>query len=419
LSLQRTLARLAAALRPKWHQSGAGNFACQFAPGISVVIPSRNGRALLETCLPTIASQSFHLPVEIIVVDNGSDDATPAWLSAHYPAAHAILSPTPLSFARAVNLGIAAASCSHVCLLNNDMLLEPGFFAALWHAFDAVPDLFCATAQILFPPGVRREETGKAVMAQSGPDDFPVRCDEPLPGEDLTWVLYGSGGCSLYDAAKLRALGNVDEAYEPAYVEDLDLGWRAWQQGWPTVYVAGAVVEHRHRATTSRYYTAAELERVLEVNYLKFLVRAVDSRPLFLRLWTEALDRLIRAGRAPAPLEAAAIALEGGRLVRVQFREEDFLAVTDGSVAVFPGEGSGVGLLACPKLEKPPSEMLCRYAAVVVVRGTTESLAFRTARSLAARRWPGAISEVAAPLPARPDRTTSSPPTISSSSPAS
>ena len=419
MSFDRTLARLAAALRPKWRQSGAGAFACQPALGISVVIPSRNGRALLETCIPTITAQSFYLPVETIVVDNGSDDGTPAWLAAHYPEARAVISERTLSFARAINLGIAAARYSHVCMLNNDMLLEPGFFAALWHAFDAVPDLFCATAQILFPPGVRREETGKAVMAQSSPDDFPVRCDEPLPGEDSTWVLYGSGGCSLYDAAKLRALGNVDEAYEPAYVEDMDLGWRAWQQGWPTVYVAGAVVEHRHRATTSRYYTPEELDRVLEVNYLKFLVRAVDSRPLFLRLWNEAVDRLVRTGRAPAPREAAAIALAGGRLVRVQFPEEDFLALTDGSVAVFPGEGSGVGLLACPKLETPPSEFLRAHAAVVVVRGTPGARAYRVARSLAARRWPGAISEAAAPSPARPDHTTSNPPTTSSSSPAS
>ena len=416
--LSLAIARLAAAIRPKWYRNPtpAPNAA---APGISVVIPSRNGRALLETCLPAIASQAFHLPVEVIVVDNGSDDATPTWLAANYPDTRTVVSACPLTFARAVNLGIAAARYSHICLLNNDMLLERGFFTALWHAFDAVPDLFCATAQILFPPGVRREETGKAVMAQSSPDNFPVRCDEPLTGEDLTWVLYGSGGCSLYDSAKLRALGNVDEAYEPAYVEDLDLGWRAWQQGWPTVYVAGATVEHRHRATTSRYYTQEELDRVLEVNYLKFLVRAVDSRPLFLRLWNESIDRLVRTGRAPAPREAAAIALDGGRLVRVQFPEEDFLAVTDGSVAVFPGEGSGVGLLACPKLEKPSALFLSRYAAVVVVRGTPESRTYRAAHALAARRWPGAISEVEAPSPARPDRTMSGPAKTSSSSPAS
>ena len=167
----------------------------------------------------------------------------------------------PLSFAAAVNRGIARARYSHICLLNNDMLLEPGFFAALVRAFDRVPGLFCATAQIRFPAGVRREETGKAVMAQAIPTISPSAATSPSPGEDLTWVLYGSGGCSLYDAAMLRALGGMDEAYAPAYVEDLDVGYRAWQRGWPTVFVAGAVVEHRHRATTSRYYTRGATRR--------------------------------------------------------------------------------------------------------------------------------------------------------------
>jgi GT2 family glycosyltransferase len=267
------------------------------------------------------------------------------------------------------------------------MLLRPGFFAALWEAFEKVPDLFCATAQILFPPGARREETGKAVMAQASPDDFPVRCDEPLPGEDGTWVLYGSGGCSLYDAAKLGALGNVDQAYEPAYVEDLDLGWRAWQQGWPTVYAAGAVVEHRHRATTSRYYTQPELDRVLEINYLKFLARAVDSRLLFRRLWRESLDRLRRTGREALLREAAAIALAGGRMAQVRFPEEEFLALTDGGAAVFPGAGKGVAVLACKVLAVPPPEFVATLAAAVMVRGATDSPAFRAAQRLAAQRW--------------------------------
>ena len=123
-------------------------------------------------------------------------------------------------------------------------------------------------------------------------------------------MLYGSGGCSLYDTAKLHALGNVDEVYEPAYVEDLDLGYRAWQRGWPSVYVAGAVVEHRHRATTTRYYTEAQLEHILEINYLRFVARAVSDSKVFRRLWAQALRRLfLRKG----PLHrAAGIALRGG-----------------------------------------------------------------------------------------------------------
>ena len=141
------------------------------------------------------------------------------------------------------------------------MIVAPGFVDALRKAFERVPDLFCSTARIFFPPGVRREETGKAVWRRENPGDFPVRCDDPVPGEHLTWVLYGSGGCSLFDTSKLGSIGAVSEVYDPAYVEDLDLGYRAWKRGWPSVFCAAAQVRHRHRATTARYYTPAELDR--------------------------------------------------------------------------------------------------------------------------------------------------------------
>ena len=385
--------------------------------GVSVVIPSRDGRDLLSAQLPGILRELEGLTAEVIVSDNGSGDGTAEWLEREHPGVLREVSAAPLSFARAVNRGIRRARYSHVLLLNNDMLLDAGFFAPLLHAFRTVPDLFCATAQIRFPPGVRREETGKAVMARTAPEDFPVRCEEPIPGEDLTYVLYGSGGCSLYDAAKLRALGAVNEIFEPAYVEDLDLGYRAWRRGWPTVFVAGAAVEHRHRATTSRYYTAAQLDAILEANYLRFLAGAVADPRVFRRLWREALWRLLLRARhgersALAGLACAPrAALHAGPRADGGTSEELFLALAGGGVAVFPGRlplpGSGAGgrprilvaspylpfplahggavrmynlmrraaadfdqvLVAfCDRLETPPAEVLEMCAEVVMVR---------------------------------------------------
>ena len=256
------------------------------SPSSSHPVPARN------CSKPNFPASSHKRPAQIVVVDNGSTDGTAEWLASTYPQVEVVHSEAPLSFARAVNRGIARARCSHICLLNNDMLLEPGFFAALRARLSAGARPVLRHRADPFPAGVRREETGKTVFAQTLPTDFPVRCDEPLPGEDGTWVLYGSGGCSLYDAAKLRELGSVDEVYEPAYVEDLDLGYRAWQRGWPSVYVAGAVVEHRHRATTTRYYTEEQLSRILEINYLRFVARAVSDAKVFRRLWA--------AGNPPA-----------------------------------------------------------------------------------------------------------------------
>ena len=196
--------------------------------GISVVIPSRNGRELLQSLLPRLQRELTGIMSEVLVIDNGSDDGTAAWLHSCEPSVTVDEVPEPLSYARAVNRGLARARYSRTMLLNNDMSLGPGFFAPLVQAFMEVPDLFCATAQIFFPPGVRREETGKAVLRQTEPTAFPVRYDDPLPGENCTYVLYGSGGCSLYDTAKLRALSGFSEVYDPAYVEDLDAGYRAW-----------------------------------------------------------------------------------------------------------------------------------------------------------------------------------------------
>lgn len=353
-------------------------------PGISVVIPSRNGKTLLETALPAVERDLAGIPSEIIIVDNGSDDDT----AARFPQAILDVSPQPLSFARAVNRGIRRARYAHVCLLNNDMLVEPGFFRELRRAFDHLPDLFCATAHIFFPPGVRREETGKAVMAHDSPTDFPVRCDLPLPGEDASYVLYGSGGCSLYDAAKLQAVGGVQETYKPAYVEDLDLGFRAWARAWPTVFVRDARVEHRHRATSSRYYSDDQLSQILEVNYLRFLAGAVADPELFGKLWREAMERLRLLSDENALCFACRAPFLIQRALPVTLPEVEFLALTSGQVAVFPGRGhASARVCSVQALETPAAASLDTHVEIVLVAAPQDSLAFRAAVEQTTRKW--------------------------------
>ena len=260
-------------------------------------------------------------------------------------------------------MGICEARTSRTLLLNNDMIVQAGFVAALEAAFHRVPELFCATAQIIFPTGARREETGKAVWRRANEMDFPVRCDNPLAGEDLTWVLYGSGGCSLFDTEKLLALGGVSEIYDPAYVEDLDFGFEAWKRGWPSVYCGSAVVEHRHRSTTSRFFSGQQIDFFVERNYLRFVAKAVSDAALFENLWLSGVRRLqlqAMAGRRAAldalrdlPAISKSPAAASGPLT-----EPEILALTNGDIALFRGEGRDHAitvLIASPYLPYPLS----------------------------------------------------------------
>ena len=232
------------------------------------------------------------------------------------------------------------------------------------------------------------------------------------PAEDASYVLYGSGGCSLYDTGKLRSLGGVREIYEPAYVEDLDLGFRAWARGWPTVFAAGARVEHRHRATTSRYYTEEQLSAILEVNYLRFLTGAVSSPELFGRLWREAIERLRLLSAEDALRFALRAPLITPAPVAPALPEVEFLALTQGDVAVFPGRartGRPVALIASSEampslpesgaehdavliysaagLATPPARLLDLYLEVVQVKSATDSPAFHAALRQTIRKW--------------------------------
>jgi GT2 family glycosyltransferase/glycosyltransferase involved in cell wall biosynthesis len=320
--------------------------------GISVIIPSRNGRELLAGLLPGLLENLRPYAAEVLVSDNGSDDGTAAWLARDFPGVRVLVSPVALSFSRAVNVALAEVRYSHTLLLNNDMVLEPDFFEPLLEAFRQVPELFCSTAQIFLPAGVRREETGKAIFRPHPPElEFPIWCNLPVDGETHSYVYYGSGGCSLYDTRKLRQLRGLDETFTPAYVEDLDLGHRAWVRGWPTVFAADARLTHHHQATTSRYFTPLEIQTAVEINYLRFLARSVASPALFAELWRRAVGRLnLNEAIEPAPRWALP-ALKAASNVASWVEpapphpadERHALALGSGDVVSFPGRARTPG----------------------------------------------------------------------------
>ncbi len=103
------------------------------APLCSIVIPTYNGRAFLETCLNSIFR---HLPTdrawttEVIVVDDASTDGTYNWVATHYPSVRLVHRPRNGGFCAAANAGLHAAHGKFIQLLNNDTEVTEGWLEA-------------------------------------------------------------------------------------------------------------------------------------------------------------------------------------------------------------------------------------------------------------------------------------------------
>src|SRR5690349_2604032 len=138
---------------------------CRAMPRVDVVIPNWNGRALLESLLPTLAAQTF-TDFRVIVVDNGSEDGSVEFLDDR--EGHVLALPENVGFPPAINRGVAHGTAEYVALLNTDMELDPRWLEALVDALDSDPELAAATPKQLMAQEPGRIDGAGDVMAWTG-----------------------------------------------------------------------------------------------------------------------------------------------------------------------------------------------------------------------------------------------------------
>ena len=280
-------------------------------PGITVVIPSRNGLDLLRSCLPPLLG-ALGRDDEVIVVDDASDDGTSDHLSRQFPAVGVIRMRVSRGFGDACNAGVARASRPLVLLINNDMVVRDGFLAPLIEHFrDA--DVFAVGAQYRMRRGLHGAYACSICGALHREEDETVH--------GVTLSIDAPAGGGLFDRDKFLRLGGFDPLFRPFYWEDTDLGYRAWQRGWRILRDPRSVMYHEEGATIRALHTRQWAEQIHVRNRLLFVwknvrdwdllvqhcglmgLRAAQdlfSRPgmIFVRAAVAALGRLPQAMRA-------------------------------------------------------------------------------------------------------------------------
>jgi len=262
---------------------------------------------------PLLASLAADLAggAELIVVENGSGDATPALVRAAAPHAIVIVNSENRGFAVAANQGLAASRGSAVLFLNPDCVVQPGAITRALRVLAADPRVGIVGCRTLNPDGTPQATVDRfhsvgglvidALRERRGAVGRP-RGRAPDRTGPVDWV-YGS--FMLCRRTALDAVRGFDVAYE-MYGEDIDLCDRVHVGGYQIVYCADATIVHRGNRSGARRYGARRDAEVLK-GTLRF----------FRRRRGRAAERIFRAlagsSFAVKALVNAAAAVAGGR----------------------------------------------------------------------------------------------------------
>ena len=227
---------------------------------ITIVIPNYNGMKYLPDCLHSLREQESDTPdFTVLVVDNGSTDGSVRELKENWPEVETIFLPENTGFCHAVNVGIEAARTPYVLLLNNDTKVMPDFVKALHQAISKDDRIFSVSSQMLM--------WDRPELIDDAGDQYCVLGWAYSRGKGKNVAAYNTsveifsacGGASIYRKSVFAEIGLFDEEHF-AYLEDLDVGYRARIYGYRNIYEPTAKVLHYGSASTGSRYNERKTE---------------------------------------------------------------------------------------------------------------------------------------------------------------
>ncbi|MFH1149521.1 MAG: glycosyltransferase family 2 protein [Actinomycetota bacterium] len=229
---------------------------------VAALVINRNTHELLSDCLRSLQAQEYGGPITTWVVDNGSTDGSAAMVVSGFPGVQLVRNDRNVGYAAACNQGIHYSSEPVVLVMNSDTVLSPDTVRVLVEHMEANPGAAIVAPRLLNTDG----------SIQFSCREFPsittafmhaflglFRGDNPYSAgyKKMDWdhggectVDWVSGAFMALRRDAMDALGGFDEGYF-MYVEDVDLCWRARQDGWTVDYLPRGDVYH-HIGMSSR-----------------------------------------------------------------------------------------------------------------------------------------------------------------------
>jgi GT2 family glycosyltransferase len=235
----------------------------------SVIVVTYNGLPFTRLCLETVLAHGGEVDFELIVVDNGSEDGTPEYLtrlSRQDARVRILLNGRNAGFAVACNQGLSLATGDHLVLLNNDTMVPPEWLARLI-AHLRNPEVGLAGPVTNRIGNEAEIETDYRTWGEFL--EFAARRADEQAGN---WLELRSPAmfCLGMRRQTYLHLGGLDERYEVGLLEDDDYADRARDAGYELRCIEDLVVHHFGEASFGRLVGDGEYHRILRANQRRY-----------------------------------------------------------------------------------------------------------------------------------------------------
>jgi N-acetylglucosaminyl-diphospho-decaprenol L-rhamnosyltransferase len=263
---------------------------------LTYCIVNTNGRELLLRGLDAIARERAALPfeVEVLVLDNASEDGSVAAARAHPAVDDVIALDRRVGKAANDSALLQRASGRYGLLLNEDSELRPGATLALHAALEAAPRAGAAGARLLRPDGDEQPSAWafptvrtalRAAMLLHGRNVQSVGAET----REVDWV---QSAAMLVRRSAAEEVGFLDERFF-VYSDEVDFAYRLRQAGWTCLWVPSAVAVHHEQLSTG----GVPERRIVEFSRNRDLYMRVHHGPAAARAvrWLTAIPYALRA----------------------------------------------------------------------------------------------------------------------------
>ena len=221
---------------------------------LAIVILNWNGKALLEQFMPSVIKHSQG--ADIYVADNASSDDSVAFVKANFPTVKIIQNTENGGYAKGYNDALKHIDADVYCLMNSDIEVTHNWLLPIVEEFKNHQDTAIVQPKLLDYKNKSQFEYAGAAGGFIDKLGYPYcrgrifTTIEHDHGQynDRTDIFWATGACLFIRKDVFEALGGFDESFF-AHMEEVDLCWRAFNQGFETKYIGASTIYHVGGAT--------------------------------------------------------------------------------------------------------------------------------------------------------------------------